>query len=304
MEYKDYYKILGVEKSATADEIKSAFRKLAKKYHPDLNPNNEEAEKKFKEINEAYEVLGDEKKRKTYDTFGTTNNFSGGQNFDPNAYGYSGFTGSGNADFSDFFNMFFGGAGGGRSSRTYYSTGDGGFGGGFEDIFGGGRSKRPQNYEMELEVSINDAMHGALKKLNLNIGGQLKTIEVKIPRGITENKKIRVRGEKWGLDRDIMFSIKINPHPYKMKGLDLYKDLELYPWEAYFGTEKEIEVLGTKMKLKTPPNMQSDKKIKLKGKGFVDMKNNTGDLYANIKIINPTNLSKEKEELLRKLGEK
>lgn len=299
MEYKDYYKILGVDKTATADEIKRAFRSLAKKYHPDLNPNDAEAEKKFKEINEAYEVLSDDQKRKTYDMFGTTNNFTGGQNFDPNAYGYSGFSGGGNADFSDFFNMFFGG--GGRSySRTYYS--DGGDFGGFEDLFGD-RSRGPRNYEMELEVSLKDAMHGALKKLNINIGGATQQIEVKIPRGITEDKKIRVRGEKWGLDKDIMFSIKINPYPYKMEGLDLYKDIELYPWEAYFGAEKTIDVMGSTIKLKTPPNMQSDKKIKLRGKGFVDMKDNKGDLYVNVKIVNPTNLSPEKEELFRKLGE-
>lgn len=299
MEYKDYYKILGVDKNATADEIKSSFRKLAKKYHPDLNPDNAEAEQKFKEINEAYEVLSDDKKRKTYDRFGTTNNFTGGQNFDPNAYGYSGFSGSGNADFSDFFNMFFGGGGG---SRTYTSSGSG-FG--FEDLFGGGRrsSRGPQNYEMDLDVTLYEAMTGTTKRLSLDVGGQVKNIEVKVPRGITDGKKIRVRGSKWGIDKDILFKIKVNPYPYELKGLDIYKDIELYPWEAYFGVEKEIDILGTKIKLKTPPNMQTGKKIKLKGKGFVDLKKNTGDFYAVVNIVNPTNLSKEKEDLLRKLGE-
>ena len=156
---------------------------------------------------------------------------------------------------------------------------------------------------MDLDVTLYEAMTGTTKRLSLDVGGQVKNIEVKVPRGITDGKKIRVRGNKWGIDKDILFKIKVNSYPYELKGLDIYKDIELYPWEAYFGVEKEIDILGTKIKLKTPPNMQTGKKIKLKGKGFIDLKKNTGDFYAVVNIVNPTNLSKEKEDLLRKLGE-
>lgn len=136
MEYKDYYKILGVDEKASQDDIKKAYRKLAKKYHPDLHPDDEKSQDKFKEVNEAYEVIGDEEKRKQYDTFGSSQNFSNGQNFDPSQYGFGGdsytYTSSDGGDFSDFFNMFFGG-GGARSSSARSSSG-------FDigDLFGGG----------------------------------------------------------------------------------------------------------------------------------------------------------------------
>ncbi len=302
MEYKDYYKTLGVEKNASSDEIKKKFRVLAKKYHPDLNPNDKEAEKKFKEINEAYEVLSDEKKRKTYDNFGSGASFTGGQNFDPRNFGFSGYThSSGNADFSDFFNMFFGGGSGFNGGTTYEYRSSGS---GFEDIFSGkGRaSSYKPNYEMELELSIEEAMSGTTKHLNVQVGGEVKSIEVKVPRGITEDKKIKVRGEKWGLDADILFSIRILTGDYEMDGLNLTKKLEVYPWEAYFGCEKEIEVFGTKIKLKIPARIETGKKIRLSGKGFVNIKKEKGDLFVEIKIINGA-YNSEQEDLLKKIGE-
>ena len=198
MEYKDYYKVLGVEKSASQDEIKKAYRTLAKKHHPDLHPDDEKSQEKFKEINEAYEVLGDKDKRKQYDMFGSSANFSNGQNFDPSQYGFGGGGYTQSGDFSDFFNMFFGGGGGQSRAST----------GGFDigDLFGGGgRSRRPQrqSYESDLNITIDQAYHGANKKITLNIGGESKAIDINIPAGILPGKKLKVKGEKWGVNGDI-----------------------------------------------------------------------------------------------------
>src|SRR5699024_9468689 len=216
MEYKDYYKILGVDKKATKGEIKKAYRKLAKKYHPDMNPDDTTAANKFKKVTEAYEVLSDDDKRKQYDTFGSTGNFSAGQNFDPSQYGldlnfgaggysYTSTGGGGFSDFwivggglSDFFNMFFGG-GGGASQQTSGFGGFSGFSG-----FGNKRAKQPKNkYESEMSISLEEAYNGTKRSLNLNIGGATKNITVKVPKGITPGKKIRVKGDKYGLDGDI-----------------------------------------------------------------------------------------------------
>lgn len=300
MQYKDYYKILGVEKTATKEEIKKKFRQLAKQYHPDLHPGDEEAEKKFKEINEAYEVLSDDKKRSTYDNFGSNYNFQGGQNFDPNSYGFSHFTSGGAGDFSDFFNLIFGGNfnggdfGGGADSNTGF--------GGFSDLFGGRRrAQRKEPYESNLDVSIEELQNGTTKKLTLNINGVNHNIDVKVPRGMTPNKRIKVRGSKWGIDRDILFSINVKGNNEKLEGLDIIRELEVYPWEAYFGGEKVVEVGDDKIKLKLPKNIESGKKIRIKSKGFKDMKGNKGDLFFKVKIKNPSSLNEEQEKMYRTL---
>lgn len=295
MEYKDYYKVLGVDKSATKDEIKREFRKLAKKYHPDLNPGDKEAEKKFKEINEAYEVLGDEKKRATYDNFGSSYNFQGGQNFDPNSYGFSHFTSNSSGDFSDFFNLIFGGnfgtgASGGRETFS-----------GFSDIFGGGRRRKVTPYESTIDLSISELQNGVVKNLSLNVNGELKNIEVKVPSGMTPDKRIKVRGSKWGIDRDILFSINVVDFNAELDGLDIIKELTVYPWEAYFGSEKTVDVGDKKLKLKIPKNVDAGKKIRIKGKGFKNMKGTQGDLFFRVKIVNPKNLSREQEKLYKDL---
>ena len=215
MEYKYYYKVLGVDKKASSQEIKKAYRKLAKKYHPDLNKGDEKSQEKFKEINEAYEVLGNEDKRKKYDMFGSNYNFQGGQNFDPNAYDFGGFggfggfgknsgsytytTGGSGGGFSDFFNAFFSG---GQNS-----------GGGFSDIFGGfkgaGRKSQPrQRYDTDISVSLSDIYNGVEKRLGLMIGDKSVNLNLKIPKGILPGKKIKVKGEKFGVDGDIY--VKIN----------------------------------------------------------------------------------------------
>lgn len=303
MEYKDYYKILGVDKNADEKAIKSAYRKLAKKYHPDLHPNDHVAQEKFKEINEAYEVLSDGDKRKKYDTFGSGYDFSGGANFDPSQFGYS-YTSSGNAsDFSDFFDMVFGSRGG-----------KGGFGGGFNvgDIFSdlGGRgrakAKRPQRqrFESELSISLEEAYQGTTKQVNLSYNNRDVTVEVKIPQGMTRGKKIKVKGEKYDIPGDILFRIEIrNSKDQVLDGLDITQTEELYPWEAALGTTKTIDTLSGKVKIKVPQNFKGGSKMRLGLRGFQDMKGKKGDLYLLFNIVNPTSLTKEQEELYKKLEE-
>lgn len=304
MEYRDYYKILGVDKNASDAEIKKEYRKLAKKYHPDLNPDDEVSANKFKEINEAYEVLSDKEKRKQYDMFGSNYNFTGGQNFDPRNFGFNGsYTSSGG--FSDFFDMIFGG-------NSSSSSGFSGFGG-FENIFGGGSfggnnfsngyAQAPQRnkFETEIFISVEDAYNGMERDLYVNINNMPKKITVKIPKGITSGKKVKVKGEKFDIDGDILVKINIQDGDYRLEGVNLIKRVSIFPWEAYFGTTKVVETLSGKMKIKIPEKIESMKKIRIAKKGFVDLKGNTGDLFLEIVIDNPKNLSEEQIEIYRKL---
>ncbi|MDD2447254.1 MAG: DnaJ domain-containing protein [Tissierellia bacterium] len=300
MEYKDYYKTLDVDKNASEDDIKKAFRKLAKKYHPDLNQDDNEAQEKFKEINEAYEVLGDPEKKKKYDTFGSGYNFSGGQNFDPSQYGYS-YNSTGNAgDFSDFFETIFGGMG--NNSRTSRSFS-------FEDFFGGGNSRprsaaQRQSYESELNISLEEGFNGATKKVSLNYGGEIKRLSVKIPKGMLPGKKLKVKGKKWGLNGDIIFKINlIEDGKNKLDGLNIITKVDVLPWEAALGTKVVVNTMIGKIKVSIPKGITGGKKIRLANKGYVDTKGNTGDLYIEINIINPPNLSDEEEELYQQLSE-
>lgn len=305
MEYKDYYKILGVEKSASDSEIKQAYRKLAKKYHPDLNQGDEKASEKLKEINEAYEVLGDKDKRKKYDTFGSSYNFTGGQNFDPSAYGFDfsnfgngntyTYTSSGGEGFSDFFNMFFGGGFGGFGSRAKDSA---------RDIFSGftGKSKRQrQKYETEVSIGLKEAYNGAEKVLNLNINGENKTLNVKIPKGILPGKKIRTKGEKIGLDGDIYIKVNVIDSENILDGLDITKKVKVYPWDALLGEKVVVDTLEGRIKVKIPEKIKSGQKIKVSNKGFRDMKGNRGDLYLEIQIVNPDSLNDRQIELYKEL---
>ena len=301
MEYKDYYKILGVEKGASQDDIKKAYRKLAKKYHPDVNPNDNKAQEKFKDINEAYEALGNEDKRKKYDTFGSNYNFSGGQNFDPSQYGYS-YTSSGEySDFSDFFNMFFGGNGGNAKSFN------------FGDIFGGGRTsgfgkKRSQayrqTYESELNITLKEGYNGSEKDVNINLGGEIKRLSIKIPKGIFPGKKLKVKGEKWGINGDIIFKINlVDDERNKLEGLDVISKVDLLPWEAALGTKVVVSTLNGKIKINIPRGIATGKKIRVPSKGYIDMSGNTGDLYIQVNIVNPPILSDEELKLYERLSQ-
>lgn len=301
MEYKDYYEILGVSKDASDKDIKNAYRKLAKKYHPDLNQGDQKAADKLKEVNEAYEVLSDSEKRKKYDRFGSGYDFSNGANFDPSQYGYGGGTytySTGGGDFSDFFNMVFG--------RDSGSTGSKGFSGiNFEDIFSGGKSrKKPasKRYDMELSLSLEEAYKGGEKSVGIVIGGQSKNIKIKWPKGITDGKKIKVNGKNQGIDGDIYVKVNIYSED-EINGNNLTKTVDIYPWQAYFGTSKTVKTLDGNIKVKIPAGVQSGQVVKIANKGFIDMKGNKGDLFIKIMIKNPTKLTEKQEEIYRQLNE-
>lgn len=295
MKYKDYYEILGVDKSSTPEEIKKAYRKLAKKYHPDLNKGSEEAAEKLKEVNEAYEVLSDEEKKAKYDQFGSA--YQDGMNFDPSQYGYT-YTSSGGSGFSDFFETIFGGGGFGG-----FTSGSASQGRGFQDIFGQFTTNRKQrpHYDIEQNLTIDEAYKGGERNIGINLAGNNKDINFKWPAGITNKKKIKIKGDNFGIDGDIYVKINIVDKD-ELDGLDIIKNIEITPWEAYFGTKKVIKTLEGKIKVNIPEKIQTDKKIKLKSKGFKDRNGKIGDMYLQIKIINPK-LSKEQEEIYRKLME-
>lgn len=305
MKYKDYYEILGVTKNATNNDIKKAYKKLAKKYHPDLNQGDKVAEEKFKEINEAYEVLGDEGKRKKYDTFGQSYSFQNGADFDPSQFGYGNggyqYYSTGNAsDFSDFFNMFFGGHGGSRTSSFDIGS-----------MFSNRRSKsvKGNDIESEIEISLIEAYEGASKTISLNVSGEIKTISVKIPAGILPGKKIKIReqggkGSRGGKNGDLLLKVKIKEEKdLKLEGIDLVKELPLSPWEAALGCDVLVKGLKDKVRIKVPEGIQTDEKIKLKGLGYKDMNGSKGDMYVKIKIVNPAQLTDEERDLYKRLRE-
>lgn len=302
MEYKDYYKVLEVDKSASQDEIKKSYRKLAKKYHPDLNPDDSKAQEKFKEINEAYEVLGDEEKKKKYDTFGSGYNFTNGQHFDPSQYGFGGghtYTYStSDGDFSDFFNMFFGGMNGGT----------GGGRGGFDlgNLFGGKRAgkRQPSSYESELNITLEEGYNGVEKQVVLNIGGENKTLAVNVPKGILPGKKLRVKGKKWGINRDILFKINfVEDGENRLEDIDIISKLNIFSWQSVLGEQVLVNTLDGKIKVNIPKLISSGKRIRIPMKGYRDMKGNRGDLYLEINIVNPSNLTEEEIKLYEKLRE-
>ena len=302
MQYRDYYEVLGVDKKASASEIKKAYRKLAKKYHPDLHPNDESAHKKFTEINEAYEVLSDPDKRKKYDTFGANANFSGGQNFDPRDFGFDfnnfgngsyTYTSSNGSGFSDFFDTLFGGLGG-TSSRK--SQGFGGFGNGF-----GKKSK--SKLDTEVSISIDEAMKGTTRKISIKSENGIKDIEVNIPKGLKNKNKIKIDGSKYGLNADIIVKVKIKEsEELRLEGIDFVKKVKISPWDAYFGTKKKISTIKGNILVTIPEKISSDKKIRLKNLVYTDRKNKTGDLILEVLIENPE-LNEEQEKLYKKLKE-
>lgn len=297
MEYKDYYEILGVDKDASTSTIKKAYRKLAKKYHPDLNPDNDQAQEKFKEVSEAYEVLKDPEKRKQYDSFGSQGNFRGGANFDPSQYGYT-YTTGGGGEFSDFFDMFFG-SGGSGSQTGGFSMGDI-----FSDFGNRGsrRKKQKPRYDTDLTISIKEAYEGVDKKVNLSIAGKNAEVLVKVPKGITANKKIRVNGKKFGIEGDIYFKIIIRDEPnLKLEGLDFYKTVDIYPWQAALGDKVLVEVPSGKVRVNIPKENRRQKKLRIPNKGFKDLKGQTGNLYVNFNMVLPDDLSEEEIKLYEEL---
>ena len=300
--YKDYYKLLGVEREAKAEEISKAYKKLARKYHPDLNPGDKQAEEKFKEINEAYEVLKDPEKRKLYDQLGPNwqhgQQFQGEPGYENVHFTFNGksFDGSG---FSDFFETLFGGAaaGGGRGAN---------FG---PDPFGGfsSRPRRGRDVEAELPLSLEEASSGGRRTVTLQMPQGPKTLEVNVPAGIREGAKLRLAGQgdpaPGGTPGDLFLRVRYLPHPqFKVEGENLHCDVALAPWEAVLGAKVAVPTLEGQVELNIPAGSSSGRKFRLRGKGLGSGVNR-GDLLARVMIKVPAQLSADERELWQKLAD-
>ena len=307
VEYKDYYKVLGVNKSASQDEIKRAFRKLARKYHPDANPNDSRAEEKFKEVGEAYEVLKNPQKRSRYDQLGANwkqyaNAGAGWPGGGGKTYTYN-FGGSGfnfedlGGGFSDFFEMFFG-----RGSGDKFS----GPGSNFGSQFGRGtRTNMQKGRDMHSEVSITlrEAYSGTQRSLKLQKGVRTRTVNVKIPKGIKDGGKIRLAGEgakspAGGPGGDLYMVINTIPHNFfTRKGDDLYCEVPVTIKEAFYGAKIDVPTFSGKIMVKVPPKTQGGRTLRLKGKGMPKLRSSGfGNLYAKIKLILPGKLNSEQKK--------
>jgi curved DNA-binding protein len=292
MDFVDYYKILGIEKNASQDDIKKAYRKLARKHHPDLNPNNKEAHKLFQQINEANEVLSDPEKRKKYDEYGKDwkhaeqfekEKQSSQQRYrDTNGQQFSGEFGDDR--FSDFFESMFGGAGG-RSAQTKF---------------------RGQDYNAELQLNLTDAF--TTHQQTITVDG--KNIRITIPAGVENGQKIKLKGHggagvNGGPNGDlyITFSIMSNSQ-FKRDGDNLYATVDIDLYTALLGGEIIIDTLSGKVKLKVSPETQNGIKIRLKGKGFPVYKSEGqfGDLFITYNVKLPTHLTEKEKELFTELS--
>lgn len=336
MKYKDYYEILGVSRDSDAATIKSAYRKLARKYHPDVN-KTKEAEEKFKDINEAYEVLSDKAKRQRYDSLGS--NWQGGADYTPppgfenfnfnfNQGGAQSFD-FGSSGFSDFFSSLFGdmmGNMGTQKAGRNYAGFD------FTQAAGQQRQKRTANEKKEdlditknLNVTAKEIFDGKpitvtfneMEKCNQCSGGgycpncggtgivsHSKTVKVKLPKGVSEGKKVRLKGEgksdAYGRKGDLYLVVHFKDSEYEFDGDTLIKEVEITPPEAVLGCSKEISTLHGKINIKIPAGVSSDQSLRLKQMGLPKT-SGYGDLNAKIKIVIPKNMSKEVIELYKKI---
>jgi DnaJ-class molecular chaperone len=324
MDFKDYYATLGVSKTATDKELKQAFRKLARKHHPDVNPGDKTAEAKFKEVNEAYEVLGDPEKRKKYDELGANWRMyeQAGAGARPGAGAPGGFGGGfgggvhtmteeemremfgGESPFSDFFQTFFAG---------------GNFGGGFEEPRRGGRggarsrARKGRDIEQEIELSLDDVYRGVTRRLMFTLGGQSRSVDVRIPAGVGDGSRVRIAGEGepgagGGSNGDLYLRIRLTPHPtFERKGQDLYVRVPIPLTTAVLGGEANVRTIaGKSLRLKIPPTTQHGQMFRLKGHGMPipGKAGEHGDLYATADVQLPRQLTPEQRshfEALQKL---
>lgn len=288
MNFRDYYEVLGVSKDATDDEIRKAFRKLARKYHPDVADDKVEGEEKFKEINEAYEVLGDAEKRKKYDTLGSQwdqpgGGFQGGGGMGQGGYEYH-FSGTG---FSDFFEQFFGQG----------AHGMGGVGGGFQQQPFNRPSgpRKGQSVDADLLVTLEEAYSGSSRKLRLQARdtGDVREVTVKIPKGVEDGQLLRVRGyggegTNGGEAGDLYLHVRIERHHFfSVDRSDLVCTIDLAPWEAMFGIKATIKTLKGKIRLTIPPNTESGETLIAEGMGMPGTGGAIGNLRATVRIVVP-----------------
>src|SRR5213082_2567692 len=304
VQFRDYYETLGVSKTATEDEIRSAFRKLARKYHPDVAKDKKAAEEKFKQINEAYEVLSDPEKRKKYDQLGANWNQPGGFQPPPQwggqpggrSYQWGGDGGGvefefGGTGFSDFFEAFFGG-GRGRSA----------FGG-----FGGreATTERGADVEADILVTLEEALHGSTRTVSLRSAGsnKIENYQVKIPRGVHEGQRIRLAGQGeagvgGGKSGDLFLRVRLARHPdFSVEGSDLIHQVKIAPWQAVLGSTLMVPTLEGKVRLKIPPGTQGGQRFRLREQGLPSISGKRGDLYVVVQTNIPKKLSEREREI-------
>ena len=319
--FRDYYETLGLAKSASADEIKSAFRKLARKHHPDLAKDKKAAEEKFKEINEAYEVLSDPEKRRKYDEYGANwqhagNGFQGapGGARGPGGGGFGGFGGGGfggggfgggAGDGSDFH---FGGTGYSDFFEQFFGTRRGrGYGGGVD--FEEEAPQRGRDVEADILVTLDEVLNGATRQISFRKGNspEVQTYTVKIPKGVRAGQRIRLAGQGGsggarGEAGDLYLRVKLQQHPdYRFEEADIYHEADVAPWQAVLGCELTIPTPDGRAKLKIPAGTQNGRKFRIPGRGLPG-KSGRGDFYAVVEIAIPESVTPEQKELWEKLS--
>ncbi len=307
MEYKDYYQILGVARDASPENIKQAFRKLARKYHPDVN-KAADAEARFKDINEAYEVLKDPEKRSAYDQLGA--NWQNAAQFQQHTgqeggKAYTFHSSAGGQDFSEFFEALFGQAAGRDSA--------------FSGIHAGGKfSLRGEDQRVTVSISLEDAFRGSKQSLRLNrpvedaqgrVTMQPQQLNVMIPKGIVEGQRIRLEGQglpgQGGAEAgDLYLEVRFAPHPlFRAEKRTIHLDLPVAPWEAALGATVTVPTLDGKVQLKIPANSQNGRKLRLKGKGLSTAKSE-GDQIVTLKVVLPEAHTEEQQAIYRSMAEK
>ena len=280
MIYKDYYKLLGLETSKVSiDEIKSAYRTAAKKYHPDVNVGDRLAEERIKDINEAYRTLSTPSSKRKYDRVWNSKN---------NVKNYQKISGK------NIFNMFLGNVDMPKNDEAKEKT----------------NPRKGENIETEIKVSLDEAFYGAEKKISLRtVEGKMKTFSVKMPEGIRNGEKMRLIGQgkqgvNGGKNGDLLIKIDIEDNEvFKLFGTELRTDLRLTPWEAALGTRVDVKTIDGETKVYIPQGIQSGEKIKIPSKGYKDGKGGRGDLVAEVKIMVPKNLELDEKEMFEKLRE-
>jgi len=297
MSQKDYYKTLGVKRSASDAEIKKQYRKLARKYHPDVS-KLKNSEERFKEINEAYDVLKDKEKRSNYDRFGSAdgNPFGGGFTPPPGGSRGGNFGGFGQGSFNDIFDSMFSNSRGGQFH-------------GQEDTFtrqGRARPQKGQDQTVSIFVDLEDSYHGAERSLHVHIPGTsgTKKLKVKIPKGIKEGQKIRLSGQGGSgpTNGDLFLEVKFNRHKhFTIDGKDINLVLPITPWEAALGTKISIPTLGGTVEMKLTENTRGGKKLRLKGRGLPGK--DKGDQYVILQIMTPEANTDELKALYEKMSE-